>query len=611
MERVAHNTSSKVEHFWKSGTGFAGVAAAALLVATAAMPLTAAAAVYVGGSAPTTIQAPANYYFKPWVSAPSGATVKFSISGKPYWASFNTSTGVLTGKVYPDNAGTYKYIRISATDGKSTGYTPVWSITVSTSTTGGSGSGGGGTTSPTTSTLQLSAPSYTVAQTAGQLTVKVNRVAGSTGAVSAKFATANDTAVAGKDYTAVSGTVSWASGETATKSFNVPVMNTTPFTGTKSFKVALSSPSTGAQVGTPGSAPVAISGSASPVQTGGTGAPSAVTNLLLVNQGGTDNANNPVKNSQTISWTAAVAGASPIASYKIYRNGVAYATTTGTTYTDSNATNSNDPGWNGWGTAATVYSYNVAAVDTSGNEGPKAAQYAVYSYRSGKSAWGNNDLSYGSLNTNYSSTAGSPQGGPYDVSVQFINGGFQPASYPPQAPIWDLEIGAFNYAVVDINPGSNGTSTRPNYGTVSRLPIGDVYGWHPMVNLYDYGPAPVANKWATYKVPLSVLGMGICKFTGSITGNKLTVTAITSGAQLVDAGGFVTGPGVPAGTYITAYGQHSAIGTFTVAGPGINSSTRVAAGTLTYQRTSLYKYDIQPDGQGMTLYFNNLGFTQN
>jgi hypothetical protein len=347
------------------------------------------------------------------------------------------------------------------------------------------------------------------------------------------------------------------------------------------------------------------------VQTGGTGAPSAVTNLLLVNQGGTDNANNPVKSSQTISWTAAVAGASPIAHYKIYRNGAAYATSTATTYTDSNATNSNDPGWNGWGTAATVYSYNVAAVDSSGNEGPQAAQYAVYSYRNGKSAWGNNDLSYGSLNTNYSSTAGSPQNGPYDVSVQFINGGFQPASYPPQAPIWDLEIGAFNYAVVDINPGSTVANTRPNYGTVSRLPIGDVYGWHPMVNLYDYGPAPIANKWATYKVPLATLGMGICKFTGSITGNKLTVTAITSGAQLVDAGGFVTGPGVPAGTYITAYGQHSAIGTFTVAGPGINSSTKVAAGTLTYQRTSLYKYDIQPDGQNMTLYFNNLGFTKN
>ena len=105
--------------------------------------------------------------------------------------------------------------------------------------------------------------------------------------------------------------------------------------------------------------------------------------------------------------------------------------------------------------------------------------------------------------------------------------------------------------------------------------------------------------------------MGTCEFTGSISGSTLTVTAIVTGAPLVDAGGFVTGPGVPAGTYITAYGQHSAIGTFTVAGPGISASTRVASATLTYQRTSLYKFGIQPSIQNTTLYFNNMGFTVN
>ncbi|MBS0419109.1 MAG: hypothetical protein JSR66_15475 [Proteobacteria bacterium] len=604
MERVALNTSSKVERYRNSGT--TGLWAAVALLA-AATPQMAAATVYIGGSPATTVQAPGTYSFRPWLSAPSGTTVKFAITGKPYWATFNTSTGQISGKVYPGNDGLYKNIRISATDGHTTGYTSIWSITVKSGT-----SSGGGTT--TTSTLQLSAPSYTVSQTAGQITVKVNRVAGSTGAVSASYATANSTAVAGTDYTAVSGTLNWASGETATKSFTVPVMNTKPFTGTKSFNVALSKPSTGAQVGTPGTAPVAISGSGTTSGGGGgTGAPSAVTNLLLINQGGTDNANNPVKNSQSISWTAAVAGANPIASYKIYRNGVAYASVSAsaTTYTDSNATNSNDPGWSGYDTAATVYQYNVTAVDSTGNEGPQAAQYAVYAYRNGKSAWGNNDLSYGTLNENYSSTAGSPQGGPYDVSVQFINGGFQPAVAPPQAPTWDLEVGAFGYFVMDVNPGSTVTNGRLPFGTVSRLPPGDVYGWHPTVNVFDYGPAPMANKWGTYKIPMSALGMGFCKFTGSITGNKLTVTAITSGAALVDAGGFVTGPGVPAGTYITAYGQNSAVGTFTVAGPGINSATKVATGTLTYQRTSLYKFGIQPEVQGTTMYFNNMGFTQN
>jgi hypothetical protein len=361
---------------------------------------------------------------------------------------------------------------------------------------------------------------------------------------------------------------------------------------------------------------VAISGSAAPTAPAtGTGAPSAVTNLQLVQQGGPNNAvgaltsgAQALTNSQQISWSAATAGASPINHYKIYRNGAAYATTTALTYTDTAATNSNDPTWS---KPATVYSYNVSAVDSSGNEGPQAAQYAVYAYRNGKSNWGNNDLSYGSLKENYASTAGSPQNGTYDIAINFINGGFQPASAPPQAPIWDLELGAFKYVTVDVNPGSVVNGTRVPYGTVSRLPIGDVYGWHPMLNLYDYGPAPVANKWATYKVPLLAIGMGTCDFTGSISGTTLTVTAIVNGDPLVDAGGFVTGTGVPAGTYITAYGQASAIGTFTIAGPGISSSTHIASTKMTYQRTSLYKFDMQPDKQPVLIYFNNMGFTSN
>jgi hypothetical protein len=571
----------------------------------AALPGTARAAVYIGGTPPATVVARSGYYFKPWVSAAANTKVTFSIQSKPYWANFNASTGELSGGVYADEIGSYKNIWIIATDGKTSSHVGPFAIAVVAS----------GTTTPpppppppgtTAATLQLAAPSYTVAQTAGELTVQVNRTAGSTGAVSAKYATANSSAVAGKDYTAVSGTVSWASGETATKSISVPVMNTTPFTGTKAFTVALSSPSSGAKLGTPASAAVAISGSAAPTPPAtGKGAPSAVTNLLLVNQGG---ANNAATNTQQISWSAATAGASPISYYKIYRNGASHATTTALTYTDSAATNSNDPTWS---KVATVYSYNVAAVDTSGNEGPQASQMGVYAYRNGKSSWSNNDLSYGSLRENYSSTGGSPQGGSYDVSVNFLNGGFQPAVQVPQAPQWDLEIGAFNYAVIDINPGSSVNNTHIGYGTVSRLPPGDVYGWHPTLNVYDYGPAPVANRWATYKIPLASLGMGTCQFKGSISGNKLTVTAIVSGPSLVDAGGFISGPGIPAGTYISGYDQHAAIGTFTLGGPGISGSTKVSSTTMTFQRTSLYKFGMQPDVQNMTMYFNNMGFTTN
>src|SRR3569833_2779012 len=239
-------------------------------------------------------------------------------------------------------------------------------------------------------TLAFSAPSYSVSQALGTVSVSVKRTGGSAGGIQVSYSTTADTAIAGTNFTAASGTLTWSDGDSSAKSVAIAISASTVFSGTRSFGVALSAPTGGATLGAPNVAAVAITGSAV-----ATGAPSAESNLQLINQGGADNVNNPVKNSQTISWTAAAAGAAAIDHYKVYRNGTAYATTKATTFTDNAATNSNDPGWNGWGTPATAYSYNVAAVDTSGNEGPQAAQFAVYSYRNGKSNWSYNDLSYG------------------------------------------------------------------------------------------------------------------------------------------------------------------------------------------------------------------------
>jgi hypothetical protein len=124
----------------------------------------------------------------------------------------------------------------------------------------------GGSASPPIGTVQLQASSYSVAQSAGSVTVTVTRTGGSNGAISVAYATANDTAVAGTEYTAASGTLQWANGDAASKTFSVAISNTTPFSGTKTFTVALSSPSAGAAISSPGSATVAISGDgASPV----------------------------------------------------------------------------------------------------------------------------------------------------------------------------------------------------------------------------------------------------------------------------------------------------------------------------------------------------------
>ena len=147
---------------------------------------------------------------------------------------------------------------------------------------------------------------------------------------------------------------------------------------------------------------------------------------------------------------------------------------------------------------------------------------------------------------------------------------------------------------------------------ISRLPPGDVYPWSN-VNLSNYGPAPVAGQWATYKIPLSVLTIGFTHFTGSISGTTLSVSSVSSGVG-VDAGGDPTGPGVPAGTYITAFSQTGGgAGTYTVAGPGISASTSVPSTGMVEQRTGIYKFGLpdQSSASNNHYYLDNIKFTVN
>ena len=108
----------------------------------------------------------------------------------------------------------------------------------------------------------------------------------------------------------------------------------------------------------------------------------------------------------------------------------------------------------------------------------------------------------------------------------------------PMVPYDDLEVGAFKYFTIDINPGNYIDPQGMQLIMQSRLPPGDEDSWGNGYNIYSYGPAPKANTWATYKVPLSLMHFGISGFTGSISGTTLTVTAVASGG-FVDAGGFI------------------------------------------------------------------------
>jgi endoglucanase len=229
-----------------------------LLASMLALTAIARAAVQITGSPPASVVAGSSYSFQPHVTAPAGAKLVFEVRNKPSWATFNTSSGLLSGKPTATQVGVYRYISIGVSDGGRAVYLKPFSITVSAQT-----SGGGGTTPPPASAgaLALSASTYTAAQSSGSLTVSVSRSSGSSGAVSVGYATSDGTAKSGTDYTAESGTLSWNSGDTSTKSFSVPLSSSPGFTGSRSFNLALSGVSVGASLGTPNSAVVTINGS--------------------------------------------------------------------------------------------------------------------------------------------------------------------------------------------------------------------------------------------------------------------------------------------------------------------------------------------------------------
>lgn len=92
-------------------------------------------------------------------------------------------------------------------------------------------------------TLSVASTSGAVAQSAGSITVMVNRNGGSSTAVTASYTTADGSALAGVDYTKTSGTLSWADGDASAKSITIPLTVSPGFTGAKTFTVSLSTTS--------------------------------------------------------------------------------------------------------------------------------------------------------------------------------------------------------------------------------------------------------------------------------------------------------------------------------------------------------------------------------
>lgn len=372
-----------------------------------------------------------------------------------------------------------------------------------------------------------------------------------------------------------------------------------------------------------GSGTYVYTGNAATLVNSGAGAgPSAVTNLQVVQQAGTSNTSH---DTQKLAWGAATPQAgTTIASYKIYRNGSAYDTTTSLNYTDTVATNSSE--CTSYITT-TTYKYAVSAIDSAAAEGPQATpniylQYQGNFFTTGNppgSGNANPDFSYG-LTVTWGSTAQAKS--PATKSVQVTTatgGGFQPYTDGTVCPGYVMGCSPFTYYTFDMYAPSQLTDfsialhSRPG-GTSNPA---DVYSMFitPVISggvAQGFG-AFTPNTWCTYKVPIQPLGIGAGTFVGTVTGGNLTVTSVSSGTG-PDAGCYVTGGTLPTGTYISsANGNTHAVGSTFPLTNG-NGTTIPNQGSTTFgsQRFTLYKPDMHigaPSSGTINVYFDNFGFS--
>ena len=96
----------------------------------------------------------------------------------------------------------------------------------------------------------FSPANYAVAEGGGSVQLTVQRHVGFTGAFSVNFTTASGTATVGADFTATSGTLNWATGDTTARTITVPILQDSVLEGKESFTVTLSTPGGGVSIGT-------------------------------------------------------------------------------------------------------------------------------------------------------------------------------------------------------------------------------------------------------------------------------------------------------------------------------------------------------------------------
>jgi hypothetical protein len=117
--------------------------------------------------------------------------------------------------------------------------------------------GGDGTLVLDPGAITFAETSYDVVESAGVATIQIQRSGGTTGAASVAYAVAGGTATAGSDLESVSGVLTWADGESGSKSFQIPILDDKVAEAHETVVFTLSS-AAGAALGSPASVMLTI-----------------------------------------------------------------------------------------------------------------------------------------------------------------------------------------------------------------------------------------------------------------------------------------------------------------------------------------------------------------
>lgn len=182
----------------------------------------------------------------------------------------------------------------------------------------------GATATPASSSVNgstlvaLSSANYTVPVSTASAVVTVYRVGTAQGAATVSYATANGTATAGADYVPTSGTLSWADGDTSSRTIAVPV---SAAGANKQFAVNLVAVAGAASLGSPASATVTLSGTSSSSSSGSSSSTSSSSGASSSSSSGVKSSSN--SSSSSSSSSSGVSSASGSAATLLnYLNGL-------------------------------------------------------------------------------------------------------------------------------------------------------------------------------------------------------------------------------------------------------------------------------------------------